>query len=257
MWRDGRGIPPGAPCSRTLALLMLSLRYSLPSYTGLCMRYGRLSLAGSIATLCGIAACAGSTPVDPNSPYVLLASSGNNQWAAPGSPLPGPIALLLGRGTTPQAGAVVHFATTNGTFTPATVTTGSDGIASTTWTLPVGADPRAISATITVEDGPTASVNAFVVPAANAVVSVTNNAFTPVPRTISAGQTVTWLWFSDAVGHSVTPVGLEPPGTPGLKDGPFVYSYAFPTSGNYTFYCTAHGGPTGTGMAGVIVVRPP
>ena len=76
--------------------------------------------------------------------------------------------------------------------------------------MPAGADPRAVGGAITVDNGPTVSVNAFVVPATNAVVSVVNNAFSPVPQTIQRGQTVTWLWYDGAMGHSVTPVGIDP-----------------------------------------------
>jgi plastocyanin len=218
--------------------------------------YRRSTRPNFLAMLCiGIVAC-GSTAVDPNSPVTILDSAGNNQWAGPGSPLPGQIQVLIGRGGKAEAGAVVHFTTTSGTFAPAVVTTGADGIAKTTWIMPAGADPRSVGGTIAVDNGPTVSVTAFVVPATNVVVSVVNNAFSPVSPTIQRGQTVTWLWYDGAVGHSVTPVGLEPVGSGGVKDGPFVYSYSFPTSGNYTFYCTNHGGPTGTGMAGVIVVQP-
>jgi plastocyanin len=201
--------------------------------------------------------CSVVVPPDPDAPLVLLARSGSTQWAPSTAALASPIAIAVGRNGAPEAGALVRFTTTDGSIAPASVTTGPNGVAGAAWTLPAGAVPRAVRATATVENGPTVRFTAFVVPAANAVVVVVNNAYAPVPRAVNAGQTVTWLWYDDALGHSVTPVGLEPPGTTRLEDGPFVYSHTFPASGNYTFYCTAHGGPTGTGMAGVIAVGAP
>ena len=204
-----------------------------------------------------LSACSTSPPDAP--PALSVTQGGNNQWASPSSPLPGAIGVQLVLAGEPQAGVTISFSTTSGTITPATVSTEANGIAAATWTLPAGATPRAVTAIAHINrlEAPDVVFTAFVVPAANAVVTVNNNLFSPVPRTIAAGQTVTWLWLSDAVGHNVTPLGVEPATSGALRDGPSVYSWTFPTSGNYTFYCQAHGTPAGTGMAGVIVVQPP
>lgn len=210
------------------------------------------------ALLVLLAACTSS--VDGGGPHPLIVTlGGSNQWAPPSSALPGEIGVLLVRGGAPQVGVPVRFTTAAGTITPSVVTTGPNGVAAAVWTLPAGATPRAVQAVAEVDftDAPEMQFTAFVVPAGNAVVTVSNNVFSPVPRTIAAGQTVTWIWFDGAVGHNVTPLGLEPVASGALRNGPFVYSYAFPTSGNYTFYCEAHGTPLGTGMAGVITVQPP
>lgn len=203
------------------------------------------------------AAC--NTTSDPGTGTLTVLQGGNNQWAAPSSPLPSAIGVALEVAGDRQHGVTVSFSTTAGTISPSTTTTGTDGIASATWTLPAGATPRAVQATVHISRPGVEDVKftAFVVPAGNAVVTVTNNLFNPVSQTIANGQAVTWLWFDGATGHNVTPLGLEPPTSGALRDGPFVYTYAFPTSGNYTFYCQAHGTPSGTGMAGVITVQPP
>lgn len=219
------------------------------------VRFIRPNLLAILAVV--LTACGSGDAVDPGASLTVLASAGSNQWAPPGTALSQPIGLVVGRGGVRQAGIGVQFTTTDGSIAPATVITDNQGIATATWTLPSGATPRVVRASAAIAGGPTAQFSAFVVPASNAVVMVTNNVFTPVPQTIGAGQTVTWLWFNDAVGHNVVPLGLEPVGSGTLRDGPSVYSYTFPTSGNYTFYCAAHGTPGGTGMAGVIVVQAP
>ena len=211
----------------------------------------------AIATVALLAASCSSDDGGSDGPLSVISSSGNNQWAAPGAPLPAPIAVKMGHGTTPAAGIEVTFHVLDGSLSNETVTTGADGVASTVWTLPTGATARFLRGGIIINDEVVATFTAFVVPAGNTVVTVQNNVFTPQTPTIGAGQTVTWLWFDGAVGHNVTPVGVEPVRSGELLSGPNVYSYTFPTSGNYTYYCEAHGGPTGTGMAGVIVVSPP
>lgn len=82
-------------------------------------------------------------------------------------------------------------------------------------------------------------------------VSTIDNAFSPQELHIKAGQTVTWVNNGQA-SHTVTAddnsfdSGLFGPGAQ--------YSHKFSQPGRYPYYCTLHGGPGGTGMAGVIVV---
>jgi plastocyanin len=93
------------------------------------------------------------------------------------------------------------------------------------------------------------------------------NAFSPNTVNISPGDTVTWVW--DGGPHTVTS------GAPGAPDGTFCslpagqtpsasacnstsyaqnqgasYSYTFPSSGTFPYYCTVHGAM----MTGTVVV---
>jgi plastocyanin len=76
--------------------------------------------------------------------------------------------------------------------------------------------------------------------------------FNPKTSTVSVGDTVEWDWQED--GHSVTSDTNVWPDT-GLQPAGFTFSYTFTTPGTYPYYCTAHGGPGGLAMAGVITVN--
>ncbi len=84
-------------------------------------------------------------------------------------------------------------------------------------------------------------------------VSAIDNAFSPKVLHIKAGETVTWV-NNGQTSHTVTAddnsydSGLFNPGTQ--------YSHTFTKPGRYAYYCTPHGGPGGSGMAGVIIVDP-
>ena len=217
------------------------------------LTFRRLSL---LMIALATAACGDSGSPDPGDD-LMIGRIENNQVGAPGTELPQDLGIRLTRGGAPQAGVTVTFSTSEGTITPTSVVTNSNGEATVSWTLPSGGTiPRAVAANASVE-GNNVPYTAFVVPPANAVITITNNQFSPVPQTIQAGQTVTWVWQAGTVGHNVTPVGVEPARSGDPADGPRVYSATFGTSGNYTFYCQNHGTPGGTGMAGVVVVTPP
>src|SRR6266496_1811896 len=84
-------------------------------------------------------------------------------------------------------------------------------------------------------------------------VSAIDNAFSPKEFHIKAGETVTWV-NNGQTSHSVTAddnsydSGLFGPGAQ--------YSHKFIEPGRYSYYCTLHGGPGGSAMAGVIIVDP-
>ena len=84
-------------------------------------------------------------------------------------------------------------------------------------------------------------------------VSVLDNSFSPKELHIKAGQTVTWV-DNGTSPHTVTADDNS------FNSGTFQpgqqYSHTFNTPGTYPYYCTLHGGPGGTGMAGVIIVDP-
>ncbi|MEF8784617.1 MAG: plastocyanin/azurin family copper-binding protein [Haloarculaceae archaeon] len=81
--------------------------------------------------------------------------------------------------------------------------------------------------------------------------------FAPDSFTISAGDTVEWVWVG--ANHNVTPNSIpteaEWTGTPGAPDGTFdegyTYRYTFDVPGEYTYYCNPH---RGAGMTGSFTV---
>ena len=87
---------------------------------------------------------------------------------------------------------------------------------------------------------------------ASASVDVVDDAFQPSQVTIDVGDEVTWT-SSGQHPHTVT-----------ADDGSFAsgdlatgdsFSTTFDRAGSFPFYCEFHGGPGGTGMSGVVVVR--
>lgn len=83
-------------------------------------------------------------------------------------------------------------------------------------------------------------------------ITVSNNAFSPTPDTISAG-TITFHWAANAITHNVT--WLTGPGTlpggSGDKAGGAADFQALLQQGTYTYHCTHH-----SNMNGQIVVLP-
>src|SRR6266571_7213645 len=84
-------------------------------------------------------------------------------------------------------------------------------------------------------------------------VSAIDNVYSPKELHIKPGEMVTWINNGQA-SHTVTAddnsfdSGLFGPGAQ--------YSHKFTKPGSYPYYCTLHGGPGGSGMAGVIIVDP-
>jgi hypothetical protein len=81
----------------------------------------------------------------------LAVSSGNNQTGGTGTALPAALTVLATNNGTPVSGVSVTFSqgSANGTLNPATAVTGSNGLASTTYTLPSTAQTVTVSATAT------------------------------------------------------------------------------------------------------------
>jgi plastocyanin len=76
--------------------------------------------------------------------------------------------------------------------------------------------------------------------------------FNPVNITITAGQTVTWVWMGN--NHSTTSdTGIW---DSGLHDAPHMFQHTFNTAGSFPYYCTLHGLPGGIGMHGTVTVNP-
>ena len=82
-------------------------------------------------------------------------------------------------------------------------------------------------------------------------VSAIDNAFSPTELHIKVGQTVTWV-NNGQTSHTVT--ADDNSYDSGLFDPGAQYWHKFTKPGRYLYYCTLHGGPGGSGMAGVIIV---
>lgn len=94
-------------------------------------------------------------------------------------------------------------------------------------------------------------------PAPAGGISVTNNAFSPAAKTITAGTTVTWAWNTCSgggiygpdvcVAHGV----IFDDGTASATQEQGSYSRTFSTAGSFSYRCTVHG----SAMAGSVTVQ--
>jgi plastocyanin len=161
--------------------------------------------------------------------------------------------VIVLSGTTPVSGKTVTWQPNSGSANPASSSTGSDGVATTTITLPGGSGQITIQASAT---GAAGSPVAFTAHAAgdDATVSVINNRFDPDVVAIRAGGSVTFNYPASALQHNILPDdGKAIPSSPAVRDGPFNLVVQFPTAGEYFYHCSVHGS-TRTGMFGKIVV---
>jgi plastocyanin len=87
-------------------------------------------------------------------------------------------------------------------------------------------------------------------------ISVTNNAFSPAAKTVSAGTTVRWAWNTcsgdsyggqTCVDHSVT----FDDGVTSATQDQGTFSRAFNTAGTYNYHCSVHG----AAMSGSVTVQ--
>lgn len=92
-----------------------------------------------------------------------------------------------------------------------------------------------------------------------ATVEVRNNLFTPDSITIFVGDTVTWLraegFHNIRAEDGLFRLGENPAGDPGSTWT--TVSHTFTQPGTFRYYCEAHGGPGGNGMAGTVIVLAP
>jgi len=200
-------------------------------------------------------------------PAALSASrsepSGDRQSGAPGQDLANPLRIVVLRGATPEAGAVVTWSAsgTGALLTPSVDTTGADGISTSVWRL--GTDPGTQSSQAVVAGGAEGSPVRFTAtasanPGGPSSIEIQlrsdgGNRFEPANVTIAVGTTVTWTWIGGI--HDVTPSGnpvFTGSGSP--VSAPHSFSQTFSTPGTYLYFCTVHGTPT-SGMRGTIVVQ--
>jgi len=187
----------------------------------------------------------------------LAVADGSGQSAEAGAALADPLQARVTDGSgNGVAGITVTWTVTagGGSVNPASSATNGSGIATTVWTLGDTEGAQEVEASVDGLAGPPATFTATgtAAPDPNGVV-VTNNAFTPATRTVSAGTTVTWTWQNTgSISHNVESVG-----TPGFTSSPILqgngqtYSVTFDTPGTYDYECVVHG----SAMSGTVVVQ--
>jgi plastocyanin len=189
--------------------------------------------------------------------------SGDGQSGPAGQDLANPLRIVVLRGATPAAGAVVNWSATGAgaLMTPSSSTTGADGISTSVWHLGTEAGTQSAQATVSGADGSPVRFTATATgnpgggpsPVEIQLRSDGGNRFEPASVTIPVGTTVTWTWVGGF--HDVTPGG-----TPGFTgsgqpvSAPHTFSQTFNAPGTYLYFCTVHGTPT-SGMHGTIVVQ--
>jgi plastocyanin len=242
-------------------------------------RTRRIRLAVGLVTAAAVTGCSDSDGGDLGGPDPAVRTaaraepSGNGQSGTAGQDLASPLRIVVLRGSTPEAGAVVNWsATGTGAFmTPKVDTTGSDGISTSAWHL--GDEPGPQTSQAAVAGGADGAPVAFTAtaeapdgddpppppppppPSAVEIQLLTSggNRFEPANVTIPAGTTVTWTWVGGF--HDVTATGTPAFPSSGAPVGPpETFSHTFNTPGTYLYFCSVHGSPT-DGMRGTIVVQ--
>lgn len=79
-----------------------------------------------------------------------------------------------------------------------------------------------------------------------------NFSFSPAQLTINTGDTVRWT-NKQGTHNVVSDDNLFTSGDPSSTN--WVYEFVFDSPGTYRYYCVLHGGPNGSGMAGIITVE--
>ena len=229
---------------------------------------GRLETAAVLLLAAALAGCGGSSGGGGPDPVALSASvsepSGNGQSGSTGQDLASPLRIVVLRGASPEAGAVVTWSTTGAgaSMIPNIDTTGADGISTSIWHL--GTSSGTQSAQAAVAGGADGSPVRFTAIASGGtgggpspveiqLRSDGSDRFEPASVTIPAGTTVTWTWVSGF--HNVMPTGspaFTGSGTP--VSAPSTFTQTFSTPGTYLYFCVVHGTPS-SGMRGTIVVQ--
>lgn len=204
----------------------------------------------------------------PQAPPLTVAKpaikSGDQQTGPVGLALGNPLRVLITQDGEPVEDVSVTWSAGQGGSLADAVESGEDGIATAVWTLGSTLGEQVATATIDGADGSPLSYTAVATdepeppgPTVRVLGPGEGNRFEPTVLSITAGQTVTWLWSEESAGHNVVPDdGVNPAPSGPLADAPQTYSFTFETAGLYRYYCQAHGGPAGVGMSGRIIVQP-
>jgi plastocyanin len=217
-------------------------------------------LAAAVGTGCGDSS-AGNGP-DPAAVAAAKAQpSGDAQSGTVGQDLSNPLRIVVVRGGTPEAGAVVSWtaAGTGASMTPRVDTTAADGISTSIWHLGSEVGTQAAQASVT--GGADGAPVRFTANAQRPggqqngveikLLTSGGNRFDPASVTVPVGTKVTWTWVGGF--HDVTPTGGFT-GSGGPVLAPHSFSQTFNSPGTFLYFCSVHGSPTG-GMRGTIVVQ--
>jgi Bacterial Ig-like domain (group 1) len=201
------------------------------------MRHLSLVTFCSAAAIAG-AACGSDTTSPPGVVEVVIApvASGNGQSGVVGTPLGNNLRVLVTRNSLPFAGASVHWSTAagDGVIAPAVATTGDDGIALASWTLPTtsgtlsasaavdGAEGSPVAFTATALAGPATSFDLLA--GNNQVVAVGATALEPLTVRMQdtygnpvVGATVSWTVFAGTATLSASSVDTGPDGAASVE----------------------------------------
>jgi len=189
--------------------------------------------------------------------------SGDGQSGTAGQDLANPLRIVVLRGATPAAGAVVTWSATGAgaLLSPNVETTGPDGISTSIWHLGSDVGAQRSQAAVTGAEGSPVLFTATAAapggggppPVGIQLRSDGGNRFEPANVTIAVGTTVTWTWVGGF--HNVTPTGSPTfTGSGSPVSAPHTFSQRFSSPGTYVYFCVVHGSPSG-GMRGTIVVQ--
>lgn len=224
-----------------------------------------VSLRHRIAiTIVSLAACSGGDdgtgpPLSGSLVIARAAASGDAQTAPAATALALPMRVRVTREGVAVRSVLVTWTPAGGAGStgPTQALTGTDGIATTVWTLGAATGTQALQATI--QSSPPGAIAFTATALADAGPSATVELFTsgttrfaPGTLNIAAGTTVSWVW-RDGI-HDIIPTGTPSfPGVSVAREGGPAHRFAFTQVGSYSYYCSVHGTPT-SGMRGVVVV---
>jgi plastocyanin len=206
---------------------------------------------------------AGGNPVTPPPAASIAAAvpSGDGQVGALGAQLTQPLRVLVTRDGQPAAGEIViwQVGVQAGSVSPGQSSTGSDGIATTRWTLGSVPAQGLVTASLGTVNGPSTLFGSIAAVFSNGPTSTIflreagGDRFDPAYLVVPVGTTVIWSW-SDGQ-HDLTSTGSPSfPGDPVLHQSPREYQFTFTAAGTYNYYCVNHGTPT-SGMRGSVIVQ--
>jgi plastocyanin len=210
------------------------------------------------------AACSGDDRGPSEPPLVIekpATKSGDQQTGPVGVALGNPLRVLITREGQPVEGVNVTWSAGQGGSIGDALETDELGIAVAVWTLGPDAGEHVATAEVDGADNSPLTYTATAEeaeppPPPGATVQVlSSNVFNPSLVTITAGQSVTWVWSEGSGLHNVVPDGEEPVSSGQLQEGPSTYRYTFQEPGRYRYYCSEHGAQGGVGMSGEVFVQ--
>jgi plastocyanin len=195
-------------------------------------------------------------------PVTLTKGGGDNQRAMAGTQLRPITASVTDQFENGVEGVTVSWSASNGTVSPETDITNSNGLTSVDVVLGPAGGPITITASVEGLSGSPLTFNATADPVPTVADVLVGNLFftsdrnsstNPAVDTVAVGGTVTWTWGNTGLAeHSVRSQGTPSFTSSAKKLGNGqTYSFTFPAAGSYNYDCAVHG----SRMTGRIVVR--